>query len=876
MLIGRNDEIRRIEDLIGAARQAHGGALVVRGEPGIGKSALLDRVRQSAADFAVIEASGSQFESELPFAVLHQVLGHQDELPEPLRIAFGMATGTPEMFAIGLAALDVLGRLAQRQPVLCLIDDGQWLDDSSAKVLTFLARRIASEPIAMVFAARDGQDEPPSLDGLPGVTLGALPDADARALLRASMLDEQVRDRIVAEARGNPLALLELPKAGGFAMPDASSTASRIERSFQARLAGLPGDVRLLLTLASADPTGDPGLVWAAARQLGIDPSAGGAAEASELVEFGTRVRFCHPLARSAVYRAAEAGQRHIAHGALADATDALTDPDRRAWHRAQSGTGPDESVASELERSADRARSRGGVAAAAAFLERAAALSADSGKRLDRTFAAVEAKLDAGGAETAVNLLSTVELNPLDTRGQAKADLLRGKIAFTRHTDDSGPEFMMRAAKRLADVDPVWSRECFLDAVEMAMFVGRSSGILDTVLETARDTVRSEPGTVDLLDALTALASEGHKTAVPLLRQVFADERAVWTRRPALATMIAGELWDYDMHAAVVGWLMKTGRTSGSPMVLRLGLAQTAVSATLRGELPRAIDAIAEEEAIADAMGVPPMVYARIHLVAMRGRRKEAAELFGATSAVATALGIGQLAANVDWATAVVHNGLAEYPTAMEAARKATAAGDLYVAGISQPELIEAAVRCGENDIAAAELESLTERTQASGSPRGLGVASYARALVTGDEDDYRAAIDYLGTGTAAPALARAHLLYGEWLRRQNRRTDAREHLRAAHEQLSAIGMEAFASRAADELRATGEQARSRTSPTYDQLTMQEQHIARLVATGATSKEVAARLFLSPRTIDAHLRNIFRKLGISSRRQLRDLPDIS
>ncbi|MEU9883736.1 ATP-binding protein [Streptomyces phaeochromogenes] len=885
-LVGRQAEMRRIDELAGAARAGRGGALVLRGEAGIGKSALLDHARRAAGGFRTVGAFGSQYERELPFAALHQLclpmLPHLTELPvqhrEALRNAFGLATGAPDVFRIGVATLELLSCAARERPLLCLIDDAQWLDTASSKVLTFLARRVTCEPVAMMFAARPNRAAG-ELDELPGLFVGGLSDTDARTLLAAKShvtLDDQVRQRIMAEARGNPLALLELPRAGGFAPPDTSSVPTRIERSFRARLDELPDAVRLLLTVASADPTGDPGLLWPAARQLDLDLTASSeAATATGLVEFSTRVRFCHPLARSAVYRAAEAEQRRTAHRVLAEVTDPVTDPDRRAWHRAQAGTGPDEDVAAELERSAFRARSRGGAVAAAAFLERAAELSLDAGRRTERTLTAVRAQLDAGMNDSAAQLLTTVENAALGELQHARVDLLRGQIAFVRNTDRNGPMFMLRAAQRLAEPDPEWSRECFLDALEMSLVVGRATGVMDMVLAAARSSAPT-PRSPDVLDALIRLDADGHRAAVPLIRHVLdGDDAPMWTRRPALAVMLAGELWDPHALEAIVRWLMKTGRESGSPLMLRLGLAQMASYAVLTGDLGQAISAIAEEEAIADATGGPPVTYHRLQLVAMRGRRQEALELFDTVTAAATVRGSGQLIANTQVTAAVLYNGLGDYPAALAAARQAAAHGDLFLAGFSLPELVEAAVRCGERDEAVTALESLTERTEASGTVSGLGIAAYARGLVTGVEDHYREAIEYLEKSPMVPYRARAHLLYGEWLRREGRRRDCRQHLRTAHELLSEAGIEAFARRAADELRATGEKARGRSGPAFDQLTEQEVYIARLVATGATSKEVAARLFLSPRTIDAHLRNIFRKLAITSRRQLRDHPGL-
>ncbi|WP_026931785.1 helix-turn-helix transcriptional regulator [Glycomyces tenuis] len=881
-LVGRRDETERLLSLVGAADRGEGGVLVLRGEPGIGKSALLDHVEHAAPErFQIIRASGAEFEGELPFAALHQlcvpVLANLDALPAPyrhsLQVAFGLAEGAPEPFRVGLAALELLAAAAAERPLLCLVDDAHWLDDASVRALVFLARRIAAEPIAMVLAARD-TGAAGGLDDLPGLAVGGLSEAEARALLaeaKAVTLDERVRQRVLAEASGNPLALIELPKAGGFELPTPSPVASRIERSFRARIAELPPGARLLLALASADPTGDPSLLWSAAEALGIDvPAARAAAEASGLVRFGTRARFCHPLARSAAYRAAEPDRRRAAHRALAEATDPEAAPDRRAWHRAQATAGPDEDVAAELESSASRAQARGGVAAAAAFLERAAALSLDPDRLVERTIAAAKATVEAGRADAAADLLSGIDTETLDDERHASIDLLRGQIAFVSGEDGaaSGPEFILRAARRLASVDPERSREHFVTALETGLVVSRAAGVMDRVLDAAR-TAPPAPKP-DLLDALVLLSAEGHRSGLPALRKALTGDDADWTRVPALATMVAGELWDMDLHTEVVDWLVRTGRDTGSPLTARLGLSQVAMAAVLTGDFGKAMAAIAEEEAIAEALGDVPQMYPRVHLAAMRGRRREAVELF----ADATNRGIGQLVAHAPGPAAVLYNGLAEYPAALEAAARAAEGGGLLT-GLVLPELVEAAVRCGERAAAEEALESLLRRTEPAGTAYARGVAAGARALVHGAEDDHREAVEHLTGTPLAPDLARAHLRYGEWLRREGRRRDARDHLRTAHEQLSAIGMEAFARRAADELRATGEAARSRSEHAHNRLTMQEMHIARQVATGATSKEVATRLFISPRTVDAHLHNIFRKLGITSRRQLRNMPEL-
>ncbi|WP_432199068.1 ATP-binding protein [Streptomyces sp. bgisy027] len=879
VLIGRQDEIRRLDALLQATREGRGGALVLRGEPGIGKSALLRRLNEAATGFLVMQASGAEFEMELPFAALHQLLapvtGQLTALPAPhrkaLEIAFGLDTGAPDPFLVGVASLGLLAETVRERPLLCVVDDAQWLDQASAKALAFLARRISAESIALVFAARE-PSRLPELGELPSQMLQGLGEPEARALLAAAVhapLDERVRDRILAEARGNPLALVELPRtaglagmAGGFAQPD--SVPGVIEQSFRSRLELLPPAARLLVTVAAADPLGDPGLLWRAAELLGIDADA--AAQSVPLVELGTRIRFSHPLARSAAYRAAAPEERRRAHEALAAATDPVVDPDRRAWHRAQASAGPDEKVAAELEASATRAQERGGVAAAAAFLERSAALTISPAQRADRVLAAVQAKLSVGDFDTAADLLTTLRTD--DPSQAARTDLLRGRLSFVRRRGDEGPtEHLLRAAARLTAADPAWSTDCYLDAMEMGLLLGG----LDHVVEAARNNLPStEPasGAAAVLAGLISLVSDGHEAAGEILRPVVGDaDHVVWTRRPSLGFMVATELWNFDSLHGIATRAVAAGRESGSFHALPIGLAMQATAAAHTGDFGTAMELISEEEAIADATGAAPLVYPRLHLAAMRGRRKDAVALFASVD--------HRMSLSVQWATAVLNNGLADYPAALKAARQAVEYGAVGMAGLALPELVEAAMRCGETEVAATALSSLQERTQAGREAWGLGVEAYARALVTENESSYQEAIDLLDDSALVVYRARAHLLYGEWLRRQGRRRDARSALRLAHEPLSDLGAEAFAERAAGELRATGEQARSRTSKASDQLTMQEVHIARLVADGATSKEVAAKLFLSPRTVDAHLRNIFRKLGLTSRRQLRELPDI-
>lgn len=860
-MIGRHRETTRLAALLDAARQGQGGAVVVKGEPGIGKTALLRQTTQDASEFLVIRATGTQFEMELPYAALHQLctplLGRLGELAPPqrkaLEVAFGLDTGTPDPLLTGVATLGLLIEWLRERPILCVVDDAQWLDQASARALAFLARRIAAERVAVIFSVREpGLAE---LAELPELALRGLGEGEARTLLAQAVqapLDERVRDRILSEARGNPLALLELPRtaglaglAGGFDVPTV------IEQSYQTRLQALPEQARVLLTVAAAEPMGDPGLLWRAAERLGITSEA--VDHTDGLVEFGARVRFSHPLARSAVYAAATDRERRQAHAVLAEATDPIAEPDRRAWHRAQAATGPDEEIAAELDASAARAQARGGIAAAAAFLERSAVLTITPGLRAERVLAAAGAKLAAGAFDVAADLLSSVESD------DPRFDVLRGRLSFARHRGDEKPTaYLLRAAERLAGTDPARSRACYLDAMEMGILIGD----LDAIVAAAR---KAPPGTGTSTDlVLDGMVTPSVELLRPIVRQV---DDEVWANRPTLAYMLAVELWDFDAMRGTAERVVTAGRESGSFHLVPIGLAMLAALSAHLGEFGQAAEMISEEEAIASATGAAPLIYPRLHLAALRGRQEEAVALFDAVPP--------QMSLSVQWASATLHNGLADYPTALRAARRAVGHGDLGLSGLALPELIEAAVRSGQPELAASTLRELTARARVSGSAWALGVEAYCRALVTGEEDGYREAVDHLRATPMAVHRARSHLLYGEWLRREGRRRDAREQLRLAHEQLSELGAEAFARRAAGELRSTGEHARSRTSPGGEQLTLQEVHIARLVAGGATSKDVAATLFLSPRTVDAHLRNIFRKLGLTSRRQLRDLPEI-
>ena len=897
VLHGRRAEREVLDRLIEEVRGGQSGVLVVSGEPGVGKTALLESAVGSASGCGVARAAGVESEMELAFAALQQLcaplLDRLDRLPAPqqdaLGVAFGLRAGdAPDRFLVGLAVLSLLSAAAEEQPLVCVVDDAQWLDRASAQALVFVARRLLAESVALVFSTRDPSEE---LQGLPALVLEGLRNGDARALLGSVVrvpLDERVQERLVAETRGNPLALLELPRgmtpaqlAGGFGLPTTVPLWGRIEDSFQRRFAGLPGETQRLLLVAAAEPVGDPVLLWRAAEQLEIGVDA--AANTDGLLAIGTHVTFRHPLVRSAVYQAASPEELQAVHRALADATDPEVDPDRRAWHLAHAAPGVDEEVASELERSAGRAQGRGGLAAAAAFLETAAALTLEPSRRAERALAAAQAKYQVGAFDAALRLIGTAASGPLSELQRAQVELLRGEIAFASEHGRDAPPLLLKAAKRFEPLDRRLARESYLEALTAALFAGRlASG--GSVLETARAARAAPPAQPShasdlLLDGLALLITEGHDAGTPTLtravqafrRGTLAPEeglRSLW-----LACRAAALLWDIEAWDELGARLVQLARDAGALTVLPVALTTRSRMHLLAGELAIAASMVEEVAAINAATGSSFAPYAALALIAFQGREAEASQLIEAATTEVVRRGEGQGLTIIDWASAVLNNGLGRYENALSAAHQARE--DVSATAIRNwglAELVEAATRSGKTELAVDALDRLSQTTTPGDSDWALGVETRSRALLSdgdGAETLYRQAIERLARTRVRVELARAHLLYGEWLRRERRRQDAREQLRTAHKSFTEFGMEAFAERTRVELEATGARARKRTAETRDDLTPQEAQIARLAAEGATNQEIAAQLFISRNTVDYHLRKAFRKLGVKSRTRL-------
>ncbi|MGW6903378.1 helix-turn-helix transcriptional regulator [Streptomyces sp. NPDC054940] len=904
-LLGRRNECRALDDLLAGARAGRSGVVVLRGEPGIGKTELLKYLLDRATGCRVVRAAGVQSEMELSYAGLHQLcaplLAGLDDLPEPqrdaLRTAFGLRGGqVPDRFLVGLATLSLLADAGGNEPLVCLVDDAQWLDHVSAQTLEFVARRLLAESILLVFAVR----EPTTGEmfaGLPELPVAGLSERDARTLLDSVVtgpLDRRVRDRIVAETHGNPLALLELPRgltpeemAVGFGRPGAGPLSSQIEQGFRHRVESLPADTQRLLLIAAAEPVGDVTLLRRAAERLGIDVDAAAVhAEASGLIALGTWVRFRHPLVRSAAYRAAGLDDRRAVHRALADATDAQRDPDRRAWHLAHATAGPDETVAEELERSADRAQARGGVAAAAAFLHRAAELTPDPVRRAARALAAAQAKYQAGAFDAARELTDAAELGHLDEFDAARSKLLRGRIMSASRSASAGLPLMLEAAKRLWPLDAALARETYRDAMYAALTAGRlpRDGILEVAQAVLSAPTPSEPTRDDLLlDGLARVITEGYSVGAPTVLQALGVFRTAEVSRAEglgwlpLACRMAHSTWDFETWSVLSARLVDLARETGALSVLPSALLLRLSNRVFAGDLTGADSLVVEATAIGEATGSSFFAhYAALVVEPWKGREATTRQAIEAITQDLLLRGEGKVVTATQWAAAVLYNGLGRYEEAYGAARRGCEnPQEMGLSLQSTVELVEAAVRLGRSADADTAVQRISDMAQASGTDWALGTSAGVRALVSdGQSADalYREAIERLDTTEVRMDVARARLLYGEWLRRENRRADARAQLSSAHDTLSQIGAEAFAERARRELQATGATIRRRAVATHSALTPQEAQIARLAGDGLTNPEIGAQLFISPHTVEWHLRKVFSKLGIASRREIRTL----
>ena len=927
-LLGRTGELEILDQLMGDVRSGQSAVLVVRGEPGIGKTALLRHLIGQASGFHVVRVAGVESEMELAFAGLHQLcapmLGRLGSLAEPQRHGLGVAFGlvseplghNPDRFLVALGALSLMAETSEEQPLLCVVDDAQWLDQASAQVLGFVGRRLLAESIALVFAVRTPTEGshvvtlPDHLAGLPELRLDGLAEEPARALLAtvtSGPLDESVRARIIEETHGNPLALLELCRglgaaelAGGFALPDAGDLPRRIEVQYLERLGELPEQAQRLVLLAAADPVGDAAVFLRGAHVLGLDTADINLAANAGLLEFGVNVRFRHPLVRSAVYRAAAAEDRRAAHAALAAVTDPGVDPDRRAWHRARATAEPDEAVADELINSAGRALRRGGVAASAAFWQRAVALTPDPGERASRALAAAEAKYAAGDFVAAQTLLVTAEVGPLGELGLAHVQRMRAQIAFALRRGSDAPPLLLRAAQRLQPLDAELARQTYLEALVAAIYAGRLAHGQDVleIARAARATPFGHPGVSGhsghsgvsghsgaeplphsqlLLRGLAVRLTDGYAAAAPMLSEALRRYRAQpqqldW--QCVSYNLVAMDLWDDEAWFSLAADQVRLARANGTLSWLPFALDYLAEIHIQAGQLSTAAALLTEGERIDPGIRAATLPYVSLLLAAWRGDAPTAAELTEVMVRDACARGEGAALTYTEYANAVLHNGLGNYGLAAEAAQNASAAGELVISPWALYELVEAAARSDQREQAVAAADRLSEIAAASASDWACGAAARSRALLAegrAAEEEHREALERLSRTRMATHLARAQLSYGEWLRRENRRIDARDQLRSAFEAFVAMGTRALAERARRELMATGETVRRRTEDTRGELTPQEEEIAQLARDGRTNPEIGAQLFIGARTVEWHLRKVFTKLGISSRKELRE-----
>ncbi|MFD9292783.1 AAA family ATPase [Streptomyces sp. NPDC060030] len=900
-LRGRQRELTELDALISRARTGHSGAVALSGEAGVGKTALLDHVATRATAHVRIERmAASESEMELAYAGLQQLcgplMGSAEHLPAPQREAieasFGMREASaPSPFLVGLALLGLLTEAAGDRALLCIVDDAQWLDEASARAVAFAARRLGVEGIVIVLAMRTVGEV---FAGLPQLTVQGLGYDDSCELLRLAMpggLDRRVRDQLIAESRGNPLALRELPRAlspaeiaGGFTLTSSMPLEHRIEQSLMVQLEPLSEPAHLLLLLAASDPTGDPELLWRASAALGLGHDAFDAAKDADALVIGARVGFRHPLVRSAVYRAASPEDRRRVHAALADVTSIDQDPDRRAWHRASATLRPDEKVAADLERSAVRARIRGGAAAAGAFLERAAELTPSPVDRGQRLIAAVEAKHDAGAPTAALHLLDTIHGLPLTALQEARVARLRARAGYALRRDSSGPQLLLAAAQGLEDLDPVLARDTYIEALAAAIYGGRlgdaeqvaavSNAILEATAAEDSDSARDL-----ILRGQALLAAKGQEAAIGTLRraqQAFLEQvpDALELHWMWFASRAAQDLWDARALRALADRQVELARAAGVVTVLPIALSLLMLAQTVDGDMD-AVEASCDEiDAIKSVTGHPLPPYGRLLLASYRGKEQEWERWSVEIRADAQARGEGYGLSAVNFSEAVLYNGLGRFAEAVVcASRELPYTHELNHAMRSLLELVEAASHTGERALAELAFEKLESVTRPVDTNWALAVLAMADAQVhEGDAAEalYRKAIERFERERIPIMVGRCCLLYGEELNRRGRQEQAREQLRRAYEVLSGCGLNGFAQRAAQELRVSGETLRVRARGSAAQLTDQELNVARLAREGLTNRDIGARLFISSHTAEYHMRKVFTKLGIKRRTELR------